>query len=668
MATTPAQLKKPRLLERVGVWSSRLRATTDSHVLPPLAFVLSVVISLTVYWRVLTFSYFLDDAFDLTRTEQTSFWALLSRPLPGYSYYRPIPFMIWKAVYQLTGRYDAPLLHLIPLVAHALSGWLLFMLLWRLTRSSWSLLPMILFLLYPFSYQDLEILGTLVHTLVTVEILAVLLLWYDGRLLRSPVRLACAALLSGVALWTHEYGVVILPLLVGFEALLWWRSRRISRPTLWLLPAAAFEALYVWLWFTMDKPGADHRTTSDAVHNVGMWLEGFAYPVTRQIGWLTNLFGGDPLRMVLPLGAAGVIGAVAIYGMRRRVWTPLITIAIGGMVFIPAVIGLTYEYVQNSPRLLYVVAPASAVFWGMLPSLRFERRWLAWVWRGATLILAAVVLMQSLLFIQRRMTMLEYGTQIADGIIREGKAYPSGKLLFVNVPSWFAPKTQEFPRGHLGIQIEPDYINLSTLIYAGSGLHVPTDSVSLAPDVSGWRYDFQPHGQPVDHNAIDAKLRDGFTLVVVDLYHDALAVREPGSLTPNQPDPENAQARFGDGLEFLDSTITRDGDLVTIDSRWYVRSALNGDYQLWTQLRDANGNVVAERKDYALRGMSPPRLWQPGDLIEDRLVLDLSQVSNSGDLSARLGLVSTADGSMLPVTGNGAAGGWLMLGVVPGKK
>jgi len=537
-----------------------------------------------------------------------------------------------------------------------------------LTRSSWSFLPMVLFLLYPFSYQDLEILGTLVHTLVTVEILAVLLLWYDGRTLNSPVRLVCASLLSGVALWTHEYGVVILPLLLGLEVLLWWRSRHVSRHSLWLLPTLAFEALYIWLWFTMDKPGADHRTTSDAIHNVGMWLEGFAYPVTRQTGWLTNLLGGDPLRMVLPLGALGVIGAVAIYLARRRIWTPLLTIAIGGMVFVPAVVGLTYEYVQNSPRLLYVVAPASTVFWGLLPSLRFQRRWLTYVWRGVTLALVGVVLVQSLLFIQRRMTMLEYGTQIADGIIREGEAHPNGKLLFVNVPSWFAPKTQEFPRGHLGVQIEPDYINLSTLIYAGSGLHVPADSFSLAPDVSGWRYDFQPHGQPIDHNAIDAKLRDGFTLVVVDLYHDSLAVREPGSLTPHQPDPGNVQATFGDGLEFLDSTITRDGDLVTIDTRWYVRSKLDGDYQLWTQLRDAKGNVVVERKDYALRGMSPPRLWQPGDLVEDRLVLDLSQVPNTGELSARLSLVSTANGSMLPVSGDGVAGDWLKLGDAPGKK
>jgi len=202
---------RSRRVARPKAHSLRISRLPWSRGLPALAFVLSVGISFAVYGRVLGFSYFLDDAFDLTRTEQVSFWALLTRPLPGYAYYRPVPFMIWKAIYLLTGRYDLHLLHLLPLAAHALSGWLLFLLLWRLTRSSWSLLPMVLFLLYPFSYQALEIEGTLVHSLVTAEILAVLLLWYDGRLLGSPVRLCVASILSGVALWTHEYGVLVLP-------------------------------------------------------------------------------------------------------------------------------------------------------------------------------------------------------------------------------------------------------------------------------------------------------------------------------------------------------------------------------------------------------------------------------------------------------------------------
>ena len=655
-------------IERIGARLLGASVLFRGSAISVLAFVLSVTISFAVYRRVLGFSYFLDDAFDLTRTQQESFWALLSRPLPGYSYYRPIPFMIWKAIYLLTGRYDTTLLHLLPLAAHALSGWLLFMILWRLTRSPWSLLPMVLFLLYPFSYQALEISGTLVHTLVTAEILAVILLWYDGRLLGSPARLFLGSLLSGLALWTHEYGVVVLPLLIGIEMLIWWQQRRITRPTLWLVIPALLEALYLWLWFTMKKPGADHRTFADLIHNLGILLQDFAYPVTRQTDWLTAHLGGDPLRLVLPVGALAIAAGATMYAVRRRVWTPLVTLPLAVLVFAPAAVGLTYEYVQNSPRLLYVVAPACAVFWGLLPSLRFKRRWLTWTWRATTLIFIALALIQSVQFINRRMTMLDYGTQIANGIIREGELHPNGKLLFINVPSWFAPKTQEYPRGHLGVQVEPNYIGLGRLIYAGSGVNVDAESYSLAPDVSGWRYNFQPHGPAIDHNSIDAKLRAGGTLVVVDLYHNALAVREPGSLTPNQPVPGAAQATFDGGLEYLDGTITRNGNLVTITSRWYVRTALTGDYQIWTQLRDANGNVVVERKDYALRGMSPPSLWKPGDLIEDRLVLDLSQAKVVGPLQARLGLVNTASGSMLPIVSSGdqtASNGWLDLGQVP---
>ena len=63
--------------------------------------------------------------------------------------------------------------------------------------------------------------------------------------------------------------------------------------------------------------------------------------------------------------------------------------------------------------------------------------------------------------------------------------------------------------------------------------------------------------------------------------------------------------------------------------------------------------------------MSPPRLWKPGDLIEDRLVLDLSQAKDAGPLTAQLGLINTANSVMLPVTsGKDAvvAGVWLQLG------
>lgn len=627
-----------------------------------LALGLSFGLTLLVYWPVLGYSYFLDDAFDLTRTEEESFWSLLIRPLPHYVYYRPVPFILWKAIYELTGSYDPFLLHAIPVVAHALSGWLLFLLLRRVTGSLWSLLPAALFLLYPFSYQAVAILGTLVHTLVTVQILAALLLWYDGRMQNSPIRLALAGVIAVLALWTHEYGAAIFPLMAAIEGLLWLQDR-IRRPTLWLLLPLVAELVYLRLWFTIDKPEHDHITNADIVHNAGFWLQGFAYPFSRQTYWLTDLFGGNPLRLVLFFSLAGILLACAAYALGRRYWLPLVALSFGGVVFLPAVATLTYEYMQNGPRLLYIVAPACAAFWGLLPLIRFPNRRATIIWRATTLVLALVIAVQSVLFIQRRLVMFDHGTQVANGVIALGEKYPDGSLLFINVPSWFAPKNQEFPRGHLGVQVEPDYIGLERLIYAGSGEQVQVESRSLAPDVSGWLYHFQPHGGPIDHNEIDARLREGAVLALADLYQDSLAVREPGSLQPGQPAPANRIASFGDALWLLDAELSRDGDLHTMTSRWYADRQLEADYQLWVQLRTAAGVVIAERKDYALRGMSPPRLWQPGDLIEDRLVLDLSGTRRTDDLEVWVALVNTADGSLLPAVSEArpVADGWVKI-------
>jgi hypothetical protein len=452
-------LTRARRAERAELTARLERA------LPFLVPTVSVMLTLLIYGRALSFSYFLDDAFDLTRTEEHTYWSILTQPLPGYVYYRPVPFMLWKATYDLTGSYNLFLLHLLPLAAHALSGWILFLLLRRVTRSWWSIVPMVLFLLYPFSYQALLILGTLVHTLVTMLILAALLLWYDGRTRASPLRLGVSTIISVLALWTHEYGTVIVPLLAGVEGLLWWQ-RRVSRPTLWILGPLAAELLYLRLWFSMDKPDYDNITETDVLYNVVFWVQGFGYPITRQAVWLIDLFGGGPIRVSFGLGLLGTVVALCIYRVGRRARLPLVALVWGGIAFLPAVATLTNEYVQNGPRLLYVVAPGSAVFWGLLPMVHFPNRRLTLLWRVGTLALLLIVAVQSVLFIERRTVMLEHGTDMANGLISESQKHAGGSVLLINVPAWFAPKTQEYPHGHLGVQLEPDYIGLERLVYA----------------------------------------------------------------------------------------------------------------------------------------------------------------------------------------------------------
>jgi hypothetical protein len=562
--------------------------------------------------------------------------------------------MIWKTIHAITGDYNPVILHAIPIIAHALSGWLLFLLLRRVTGSLWSLLPGLLFLLYPFSYQALEILGTLVHTLVTVEILAALLLWYDGRMLRSTLRLVAACVMAILALWTHEYGATIFPLLALMEGVFWWQGD-INRPTRWLAVPFVAELLYLYLWwFGIDKNTHEHITTADKLNNSALWVQDFAYPITRYTYRFTSIFGGNPQHMVVVLGLASIMGVLVACWWGGQVRLALIALALGVVAFLPAVATLTYEYMQNGPRLFYVVAPASAIFWGLLPMLRFGHARIDRIWRVGTLLLIALTVVQSVRFIDVRMTMLERGSPMVAQIVDWGAQYDGGRALLMNAPSWFAPKTQEYPRGHLGIQLEPNYSGLDALVYVGSGKHVALESGSLAPNVNGWLYDFEPHGAFMGHPEINERLRAGVPVAVVDLYHDSMKVREVGAIHPAQPEPTDTAATFDNGLRIVGADIKREGDLLTIAITWYVERPNPGDYRVRTQIRSEGGDVLLERQMYPLSDMSPTRFWQQGDRIEDRLVLDISSMPDRPELAnpaVWIALVSADDGSLLPVTG-----------------
>lgn len=626
-AVEPAQWERLRGAVRAhGVW---------------LALLGSLLLTFTVYWPALGLAYFHDDVYDLPRTEEVSYRELFRAPLEGNRYYRPVTYGVWKAVHDVTGSYPAPLLHALPLLCHALSGWLLYLLLTRLTGSRWALLAAMLFLLYPFSYQALAIMGALFHPLVTVTLLAMLLLWYDGRVRPSWPRLALAGGLAAVALWSHEYGVAALPLLLALELLLV-RRRQVPRVTWWLALPAAAELSFLALWFSFERPPGNPVTARDVLDNLALWLQAMTYPISRQAMWLADLLGVGANALGTALGLLALGGGLAAYWRSGRLWLGLTLLGLAAASFVPAALTLTYGYVLSGPRLLYVVAPACAAFWGLLPGLFTGR-----AWRVATLALVGLVIIQSLLFIDRRLEMFDSANAAAEGVITGVRGEQPGEQLVINLPAWFALKESEYPRGHYGSELEAPYFNLDSLLYIATGDWLAIESRSLAPRVFDWRYYFQPHGPAIDHAELDQQLRDGVRLHTVELVPADVVVREPGTLAWGQPWPPGQEMIFGRALWLLGSELQHEGDLLTITTEWFSVRQLSGDYQLWYQVRRADGTVVAEVRDYALSGMSPPRLWRPVDRIEDRRLLPLPRATDE-ELTVWVAVVNTSDGSQLP--------------------
>ena len=411
----------------------------------------SIAVVVLLYGRALRYAFFFDDTYDLTRTEGRSYLSLLTSS-KGYSYYRPIPFLIWKLLRSVQGHYDQSTLHTLPLISHALAGWLLFLLVRRLGAGAWALIPALLFLTFPFDYQAVPISGTLFHPLAGAAVLAALLGYQLARDERAPRRRlalnVAAVAATFVALWSHESGVVVAPLIVGLDALFLSRTKS-RRPSPWALAHVLAMALFVFVWYSVEKAPSTESTNVSELHPKVLYLlQGFTYPFSAQLIWLDEHLGWTPgvLQIAMPAIAIGA-GAYVVAGWRSgkrgkalasSLAVPGISLIVSLIAFIPALTRLSYAYVEDSPRLLYMVGIGAAVFWGLLPALDFHHSAATRIWRMVTLLLLAGVFLQSWRFVDVRMTMLARGSEVIAQVVAAGEQFRGEPVVFINAPAWFS--------------------------------------------------------------------------------------------------------------------------------------------------------------------------------------------------------------------------------------
>jgi hypothetical protein len=170
------QAVAPRAQASAGPSAARLDRRASAG-----ALLLCTILTAAIYGPALHFAFTFDDPLDLPRAEGRSVWSIFSSSA-GYAYYRPIPFVIWKFLHVVQGRYSEATLHGLTLACHILAAWFLYLLLRRLTGNHWGIVAAILFITYPFSYQATFGAHTLFHPLMTAALLLALILYYEARL------------------------------------------------------------------------------------------------------------------------------------------------------------------------------------------------------------------------------------------------------------------------------------------------------------------------------------------------------------------------------------------------------------------------------------------------------------------------------------------------------
>lgn len=621
---------------------------------------LCAVLTALVYGQALHFAFTFDDPLDLPRAEGRSVWSIFSSS-EGYAYYRPIPFVIWKGLRALQGHYSEATLHGLTLGCHVLAAWFLALLLRRLTGNWWGIAAAILFVTYPFSYQAVFGAHTLFHPLMTAALLLALLLYCAARARIGARRYAlwgAAVCAACVGLWTHESGVVILPLVVGLELFLSLRARHFAPVSagLRVLPFAFATGLFLLVWKIVPKvPRPDPWSPASLGANARFFLEGTIWPVAAQLKRLGGRLGFDPVAALWPAIVATLAILIALYVVGKRPWVPLLALGGTAIILFPAWLVLTWTYVEDAPRLLYPAAPAIAALWGLLPSLRFPSRPLTRAWRGLAPLVLLAVTVQNLNFIGVRRDMWTEGTTLIHGIADTAVAAGDRPLLFLNVPAWFAPKDPEYPVGHVGLTALPGYVGLGRAVYIQRGVQPPLESRGFYPDVNGWKYDFNTHGAPATLDEFAALLRRVDAVYAVAMLPGGARISQVGALTPNGAERQATGTRWGGALALRTSTITFNseglseglsGGLLT-DLTWDVLAPPPGDVLPVVRVRDARGAVVAERRSYPIAGIAAPRLWQTGDRVRDLAPLALPATLPPGTYTIWLSWEEKTTGAVL---------------------
>ncbi len=500
---------------------------------------------LVLYGPTLRFSFLLDDSYDLVVVRHTSYWELLFQPLPGFSYYRPLTFVLYKLVHDLWGGTEPWHYHFLSVLLHLLNTLLLALLARRVVGSVSAALSASLFAAFPFAYQAVQIVCALPHLLVTSAMLATLVLWEQGREQTGHTgRLwRCAAMVVALAApGFHETGV-----LSGTVVILWivLRSRAGWRRALlvesgWLSVVLFGNSIFLFFWFWgFDKPESRPVTLLDQLKNLVFWSQAATYPLTRQLTNLvdTNWLARHAWQAVISTALIAGIIALLYHAFGTQLRLALVTLALSLLVFLPAIFFLPYHgYLEDGPRLLYPAAPAIATFWGLVPQAGWH--WRQGRWLGATLgiLLIIVTLTQSSAFLKQRTTLALLASCAQETVVEVARANPGWPLVIVNAPAWLALHYYEYPLGHFGMNAQPEYLGFDALLEVRLGWRQPVQSLVVEPTLDqGW-YTIGPHGLPGNQAQLNALRMSGWVIRNIQSANPAQAHPEKDSPSLYSPD------------------------------------------------------------------------------------------------------------------------------------
>lgn len=603
---------------------------------------LPLLLAYAVYGYAVTLPFFLDDGphFQiLAQTNGLTHWGDFA-PFP---FYRPFTFTVWK-LFAPFG-YSAAVLHLLNVACFGLTGVLVGQIARRLLphdlRQGATLVAGCGFVLFPPVYQAVAMVAALFHlTLALGTVFSVwsALLWLDGRGGRGLLGLCWAG--AFMAVFSHESGVLVLPLLVGVVALRGYVRSRLVIGRL-LVPVMLICALYLGLWLAFS-PREDTGLTQDLPAALAVLFQGWVFPM---VALLRPLVVGDvaPVALILLVSVAIVV-TLAITSTHGRL--ALYTAGYGAawytLAILPAALFLPAGYVLGQPRLALLASAGGALVWGVLVAViaggvRYKR-----LRQIVALVLIVVSVYVSLEFLgMRRADFLHLRdwNRAAITLLDQSR---TGSVV-VNAPGFVIPAEEDrrFLIGTEGVLWVDPSLDYNQQFWMNAAGDWAVEVVAVPSIQRNVNFRYQSHPPTVEGVGLHQVVADARRVVVTRFEGRAFTPVLVGGGALDVP--PGVDALIGAGYRLTGADVRYEAGTVIVTAGWTVTDPVGVKMFVHVYCGD---DFIAQSDGYPWGDTYPFAAWEANSTHVDRRVIPVT--ASPACLQVYTGLYRESDGERLP--------------------
>jgi len=566
-----------------------------------LTFSIPMLVAIVLYGYTVQLPLFLDDGPQFRMVEVfTGFDQWLGSP--AYFYYRPAVFSVWKLSSVLAGFFDAAGLHWLNLMLFGMTGVVLSAITYQFMPKNRLITALgvgVGFIIFPFNYQTVILVGAMFHTSMifcTALTLWTALLWWS-----NPHRrwLIIAIFSAFWGIFSHENGVLIAPLVFlaiwtahGYQAIF---SRKMIRL---ILPMVIITIIYLVLYITVPRAESvgGLQPLESMIESFGIMIQSAAYPLSALLRPLVTETPSAWLTIIIGMGTLG--GGLFLI----TIFTPsLDRIALFGvlwylMALMPTVMLLDTSYVDGSPRILIYAGMGLHLFYGALfsaiwiPSRGLLGGGLPWQaptnsitsfilsLGGKLLVTITCVLMLiiSISFIHTRrdhlMILNRYMRELNTLIQNQPQNPQTTPILLVNAPDYITPKPENrtFLRGSEGVAMMFHLVDYDRQIWVNTGILPMVRTVKIDEMNRAQGYDVYLHDPATSWDDLQELALSSATIYMTQFNGTEFYPVYVGA--PNIIGDDNPQVIFDQKVALTDSeaVFIPQKNALLVKLRWMV--------------------------------------------------------------------------------------------------